>query len=122
MNAPVPSPAARKRAPRSPRAKVAAVPAVPAVAVAVPATPVEPVAPTVKYKLIRDSFTFPENEYAQIALLKNRALTLAHHAKKSEVLRAGIAALSALSDEALLSALQAVTPIKTGRPKSGKRR
>lgn len=117
MNDPVQSPVARKRAPRTPRAKVVAVPA------AAPVPPVTvPAAPAVKQKLVRDSFTFPENEYAQIEVLKSRVLALAHHAKKSEVLRAGIAALSALPDEALLAALKAVTPLKTGRPKSGKKR
>lgn len=74
----------------------------------------------VKHKLIRDSFTFPENEYAQIEALKRKALSKAHHVKKSEVLRAGIAALSAMSDAALLAALKAVPALKTGRPKSGK--
>jgi len=90
-----------------------------------PAAPVEaPKAPpaAVKHKLIRDSFTFPENEYAQIEALKHKALSLAHHAKKSEILRAGIAALSALPDEALVAALKAVLPLKPGRPKSGKKR
>ena len=75
-----------------------------------------------KHKLVRDSFTFPENEYAQIETLKHKALGLAHHAKKSEILRAGIAALSALPDDALVAALKAVPPLKPGRPKSGKKR
>ncbi|MEX8518656.1 MAG: hypothetical protein AB3X44_09100 [Leptothrix sp. (in: b-proteobacteria)] len=89
------------------------------------AAPVEPVADapeagTPKLKLVRDSFTIPEAEYAQLDALKRRALVLAHHAKKSELLRAGIAALVALDDAALLSALQAIPPLKTGRPKAGK--
>lgn len=76
----------------------------------------------VKHKLIRDSFTFPENEYAQIEALKRKALAKAYHVKKSEVLRAGIAALSAMSEAALLATLKAVPALKTGRPKSGKKR
>ncbi|MEY4753322.1 MAG: hypothetical protein RJA44_997, partial [Pseudomonadota bacterium] len=40
------------------------------------------------------------------------------HAKKSELLRAGIAVLAAMDDASLLSALQAVPPLKTGRPKT----
>jgi hypothetical protein len=89
------------------------------------AAPVEPVAAAPeasapKLKLVRDSFTIPEAEYAQLDALKRRALALAHHAKKSELLRAGIAALVALDDAALLSALQAIAPLKTGRPKAGK--
>jgi hypothetical protein len=98
---------------------VSAAPIVPDVVVAAPVT-VPVVAPVeagpAKLKLVRDSFTMPEAEYAQLAVLKHRALGLAHHAKKSELLRAGIAALVALDDAALLLALQAVPPLKTGRP------
>lgn len=71
-----------------------------------------------KLKLVRDSFTMPELEYTQLEALKRRALGLAHHAKKSELLRAGIAALAAMDDTALLATLQAVPSLKTGRPKA----
>lgn len=71
-----------------------------------------------KLKLVRDSFTMPELEYTQLEALKRRALGLAHHAKKSELLRAGVAALAAMDDVTLLAALQAVPPLKTGRPKA----
>ena len=67
---------------------------------------------------MRDSFTIPKAEYEVVDALKLRLLKLAHPAKKSELLRAGIKALAALSDAALLSALQAVPAIKTGRPKN----
>ena len=73
--------------------------------------------PEPKPKLVRDSFTMPKAEYAVIEQLKRRATALARPAKKSELLRAGIKALHALSDAALLAALQAVPTIKTGRPK-----
>ena len=69
-----------------------------------------------KPKLVRDSFTMPKAEYAAIDVLKQRAAKLARPAKKSELLRAGIKALSALGDKALLEALGAVPTIKTGRP------
>lgn len=69
-----------------------------------------------KPKLVRDSFTFPENDYAQLAALKQRALSAGHEIKKSELLRAGLAALVAMSDASLLKALSAVERIKTGRP------
>jgi hypothetical protein len=72
-----------------------------------------------KLKLVRDSFTMPELEYAQLEALKRRALALAHHAKKSELLRAGIATLAAMDDAQLLQAMQAVPPLKTGRPRQG---
>ena len=58
-----------------------------------------------KIKLVRDSFTMPKDEYAQIDALKLRAAAQARVVKKSEILRAGIAALAGLSDAALLAAL-----------------
>lgn len=73
-----------------------------------------------KPRLVRDSFTIPELEYAQLEALKRRSLALAHHVKKSELLRAGIATLAAMGDAQLLAALQSVPPLKTGRPKKPK--
>jgi hypothetical protein len=67
-------------------------------------------------KLVRDSFTIPRAEYTQLQDLKTRAATLGKPAKKSEVLRAGIQALKALDDAALLAVLAQVPVIKTGRP------
>lgn len=74
-----------------------------------------------KAKLVRDSFTMPENEYARIAELKKRLLDKGVVAKKSELLRAGVAVLAALDDAGLAAAMEKVEIIKTGRPaKSGK--
>ena len=70
-----------------------------------------------KEKTIRDSFNMPAADYALIAALKKRALALQREAKKSELLRAGVRLLAALSDEALHLALAAVPAIKTGRPR-----
>lgn len=69
-----------------------------------------------KPKLVRDSFTIPKAEYVVLDELKQRTIKLAQPAKKSELLRAGIKALAAMSDSALRTALQAVPAIKTGRP------
>ena len=69
-----------------------------------------------KPKLVRDSFTIPKAEYEVIEALKQRAARSGSPAKKSELLRAGIKALAAMGDAALLSALKAVPSIKTGRP------
>lgn len=71
-----------------------------------------------KPKLVRDSFTIPKDEYAVIEALKQRASTLAHPVKKSELLRAGLKLLATLTDSGLRTALQAVPSIKTGRPKA----
>jgi len=69
-----------------------------------------------KPKMIRDSFTIPKTEYLVIEALKERAGKLSRSAKKSELLRAGVKALAAMSDAAFLAALTAVPTIKTGRP------
>ena len=58
----------------------------------------------------------PENEYAALGELKKRLLPLGVAAKKSELLRAGIALLARLDDQALQAAMASVEVIKTGRP------
>ena len=70
-----------------------------------------------KPKLVRDSFTMPKDEYQVIDALKARVLGLEKHVRKSELLRAGIQALAAMNDRALLKAIAAVPTLKTGRPK-----
>ena len=103
--------------------------------VAKPATKVKPVAkpaakPAVKVavvkatkakkpKMVRDSFTFPKDEYAVLDALKLRAAKLGRPAKKTELLRAGVKAIAAMSDVAFLAAMQAVPSLKTGRPAKG---
>lgn len=69
-----------------------------------------------KPKLVRDSFTIPKEEYAAIEALKIRAMTMGLAIKKSELLRAGLMALTGLSDAKLKTALVAVPTLKTGRP------
>lgn len=70
-------------------------------------------------RLVRDSFTMPESDFALVAALKARALAARREAKKSELLRAGLHALAALDRTALLAALDALEPLKVGRPKKG---
>lgn len=69
-----------------------------------------------KPKLVRDSYAMPEAEYGQIGELKKRLLAMDSPVKKSELLRGGIAALSALSDVELKAMMDRVERIKTGRP------
>lgn len=71
-----------------------------------------------KPKLVRDSFTIPKDEYQVLAALKSRALGLELQVRKSELLRAGIQALNAMTDRAFLKAIGAVPTLKTGRPKA----
>lgn len=74
-------------------------------------------APKVRQKPVRDSFTMPEADFSLVATLKARALAAKRETKKSELLRAGLHALAAMDSATLLAALQALEPIKTGRPK-----
>lgn len=69
-----------------------------------------------KIKLVRDSYAMPENEYAAISALKKRLSVLGNEFKKSELLRAGIATLTALNDAELVTVMGRVQKIKTGRP------
>ncbi len=84
-----------------------------------PAKPVKP-AKVKKPKLVRDSFTIPKDEYVVIDSLKLRAGKLGQSVKKSELLRAGVKALAAMTDIQFKAALSNVPTIKTGRPKSAK--
>lgn len=70
-----------------------------------------------KVKIVRDSFTIPQNEYQKIAEIKEACLKSGLHVKKSEVLRAGLKALSGLTTAQLKQALGNLEKIKTGRPK-----
>jgi hypothetical protein len=74
-------------------------------------------AKTKKPKLVRDSLTMPKGEYEVLDLLKKRAAKLQTDVKKTELIRAGIKALAAMTDTAFLAAVKAVPNLKTGRPK-----
>jgi hypothetical protein len=70
-----------------------------------------------KVKVVRDSFTMPQNEYQKIAEIKETCLKAGLPVKKSEVLRAGLKALAELNAAQLKRAMAALEKIKTGRPK-----
>ena len=70
-------------------------------------------------KVVRDSFTMPQNDYAKIAELKQVCLKAGVHVKKSELLRAGLHALGKLSAMQLKQTIAQMEQIKTGRPKKG---
>ncbi len=100
----------------APSKKPVAAKAVAAKKVAAPKTPVIKAPKVPKLKMERDSFTMPKTEYAQFAVLKDRLVKLGQPAKKSELLRAGIMQLAAMTDAALKAAMAKVPTIKTGRP------
>ncbi len=69
-----------------------------------------------KKKVVRDSFTMPQSEYAKIAEIKAICLKAKVHVKKSEVLRAGLKLLAELNATELKAVLASLEKIKTGRP------
>ena len=71
----------------------------------------------VKGKVVRDSFTMPQDDYAKIANLKQSCIKAGLHVKKSELLRAGLRALDTLTVAQLKQAIGKLDTIKTGRPK-----
>lgn len=116
-----PKPVAKPRAAapaRQAAAKSASKPVKAVPPLARPAAPAKPAKPP-KAKLVRDSFTMPQSDFALIAALKDRALGFKRPTKKSELLRAGLQALAGLNDGALQTALNALAPLKPGRPKKG---
>ena len=111
------SPAAKKLT-ATPQASVKKAPAR---KLAAPAKPVQKEAEKLKKpKMVRDSFSIPKAEYAVLDALKLRASKLGQPAKKTELLRAGIKVLAALSDTVFLAALKGVPSLKSGRPAKAK--
>jgi hypothetical protein len=111
-------PQRRRATSQAPSASVAAGKTAPAVA----ASPVKPGRKNDKPRprLVRDSFTMPEADFALIPALKERALKAQRATKKSELLRAGLHALAALDDKAFMAALGRLEPVQTGRPKKSR--
>jgi hypothetical protein len=70
-----------------------------------------------KVKMVRDSFTFPENEHKQLIQLKKRLIALGTEVKKGELVRAGLDMLFSMEDAKLIIAVNSVERLKTGRPK-----
>jgi hypothetical protein len=110
---------ARKAAGPAPSAKKAArrSRAIGSGTVSVEAAPTSAAVARTTEKLVRDSFTMPRSDLRLIEQLKARAIAFHRPAKKSELLRAGLHALAVLTDEQLRAGLDALTPLKPGRPK-----
>ena len=70
-----------------------------------------------KPKLVRDSFTMPEDEYALFGQVKKACVAAGFEIKKSELLRIGVALISKLDPKKLQAAQRALAPLKAGRPK-----
>ena len=116
-------PAAKSKAPatktaqKRPAAKAAPVKAAPLKAAPPAKAPKAAVEKPKKPKLVRDSFTMPEAEYAVFAQLKKACVAAGFEIKKSELLRIGVALISKLDAKKLQAAQKALAPLKAGRPK-----
>jgi hypothetical protein len=66
--------------------------------------------------MVRDSISIPKTEYLVLEEMKLRAAKLGLPVKKTELIRAGMKALSAMADAAFVVAIRAIPSLKTGRP------
>jgi hypothetical protein len=65
-----------------------------------------------KVKKVRDSFSMPESDYANLAVLKQKCLDAGVPVKKSDLLRAGLLSLNKLSNASLVAAVKKLQIIK----------
>ena len=70
-----------------------------------------------KSKLVRDSFTMPEEEYAALGEMKKACINAGVAVKKSELLRVAVSLLRRMDMPDLQQALDGLTPVKAGRPR-----
>ncbi|WMW79756.1 hypothetical protein RF679_13985 [Undibacterium cyanobacteriorum] len=73
-----------------------------------------------KEKLVRDSFTMPESEYAVLGEVKKECLSKGVEVKKSQLLRIGLALLKTLDVNQVQAQLENLPELKAGRPKLNK--
>jgi hypothetical protein len=119
--APAKAPAAKKTAAPAKKVAPAKVARQAARAIAAPAktarTKAAPAAvPSARPRLVRDSFTMPEQEYAVLGTVKQACLKAGFEVKKSELLRIGVALLGQLDMASLRAVLDSLPQLKTGRP------
>jgi hypothetical protein len=65
-----------------------------------------------KIKMVRDSYSMPENDFEKLAELKKKCLAAGVHVKKSELLRVGLMGLIKLSNASLMTAVKQVAAKK----------
>lgn len=97
--------------------KKSSVPAKPAAKTSAKSVPKHVEKKSKRVRVVRDSFTMPQDEYQKIAEIKSTCLKAKMHVKKSEVLRAGLKVLAGLDSARLKLVLKDLEKIKTGRPK-----
>jgi len=67
-------------------------------------------------KAVTKTFTMPQDEFDLIEQIQTKILSIQHVATKSEIVRMGIKSLTSMSDTALLSLLNKIEKLKSGRP------
>ena len=72
-----------------------------------------------KEKLVRDSFTMPEQEYAVLGQVKKACLKAGFEIKKSELLRIGVALISQIDMATLKGVLAAAAAIEDRSSQEG---
>src|SRR5690606_38585553 len=71
-------------------------------------------------KLVRDSFTMPEDEYSVLGEVKRKCLKAGIEVKKSELLRIGVSLIRDLEPAQLKKILAGLPSLKAGRPRKDK--
>ena len=67
-------------------------------------------------KVVRDGFSMPAGDHALIAAIQSTAMQAGFHMSKSEVFRAALRVLSALTAEELQQVYASLERVKPGRP------
>jgi hypothetical protein len=109
---------ARDTYPGSAQPETVAAESVPATNVKDSKSPAAKPAKARKPKLVRDSFTMSETEYAKLADIKQACLQAGFEVKKSQLVRIGISLASALDAASLRQHLDALPALKPRRPKA----
>lgn len=107
--------AAKKAAPRSVTVK-AETKAVPAAKKALPKQSTKKDKQK-KIKMVRDSFSMPEDDYANLLNLKKKCIAAGVSVKKSELLRVGLTGLMKLSNATLIAAVKQIVVVKNTKAK-----
>ena len=104
--------AVKKTSPRRAAGKVAAK-AVPAAKTPMPKQ-AEKKDKQKKIKMVRDSFSMTEGDYANLLEMKKKCIAAGVPVKKSELLRVGLMGLVKLSNASLLAAVKKIVIVKKG--------
>jgi hypothetical protein len=78
----------------------------------------ESIAETSASQVVRDTFTFPVEDLNRIAEIQERCLQSAKMVNRSEIVRAGLQALSRMTDAELVEVVNGLTKVRPGRPSS----